>query len=118
MTSKHGMLENIILNAVWHTESHMDNPISVSAVQDKINELNQSKNWAYTTVKTVLDRLVDKGLIDRIKQGKKYLYKSIIPREELGRQAIKKIARQYYDSDMGLLLKAIEKICREEKMYV
>ena len=118
MTSGHGMLENVILNAVWHTETYVDNPISVSDIQDKINQLHKSKNWAYTTVKTVLDRLVDKGLIDRIKQGKKYLYKSVIQREELGRQAIKKIAKQYYNNDISLLLKAIEKINYEEKLYV
>jgi predicted transcriptional regulator len=118
MSSSHGMLENIILNAVWHTEQYMDNPISVADIQDKINQLNKSRNWAYTTVKTVLDRLVDKGFIDRIKDGKKYFYKSVIPREELGGQAIKKIAKQYYNDDMTLLLKAIERIHHEEMACV
>lgn len=114
MNSSHGSLENIILNAVWNTEEHMENPISVAEVQGKINNIND-QSWAYTTVKTVLDRLVDKGLIDRIKNGKKYFYKSMVSRDELGKKSIKKLAKQYYNNDIRTLLRAVETVLKEEK---
>ena len=67
MNLKQGDLENIILNALWDLEAAEESKIFVSHVQDHIkNERGHLKAWAYTTVKTVLDRLVDKELVARI----------------------------------------------------
>lgn len=108
MELKQGDLENIILNALWLMEEEYKEKIDVRDVKDRIKSENQG--WAYTTVKTVLDRLVDKELVLRIKEGKKYLYKSVISREQAGEEAIQKLAKQYFRSNFGDLIDCAERL--------
>ena len=106
MELKQGDLENIILNALWLMEEDDKDKIDVRDVQNKIRTDRQS--WAYTTVKTVLDRLVDKELVLRVKEGKKYLYRSVIDREHAGEEAIRKLVRQYFRSDYSDMISCAE----------
>ncbi|MGD9579923.1 MAG: BlaI/MecI/CopY family transcriptional regulator [Vampirovibrionia bacterium] len=108
MELKQGDLENIILNALWMTEEDDRDKIDVRDVQNKIRTEHQS--WAYTTVKTVLDRLVDKELVLRVKEGKKYLYRSVIDREHAGEEAIKKLVRQYFRNNYSDMISCAERL--------
>lgn len=112
MDLKQGDLENIILNAVWDLENTGSEKIYVGDVQEKIK--SPTKKWAYTTVKTVLDRLVDKELALREKDGKKYLYRSVVKRDEAGIMAIQKVMRQYFKNDVNELIDCLMKIKRPE----
>ncbi len=110
MKNSHGNLENEILNVVWNFEETQNDPIiSVNEVFAVMNESNSSR--AYTTIKTVMDRLVEKRLLTRIKIGKKFCYNSTASREELAQKAIKKLAKQYFQNDIRSMMKAIEKEC-------
>ena len=111
MDLKQGDLENIILNALWDLEDEGTLQIFVSDVQERIK--SPQRKWAYTTVKTVLDRLVDKGLADRQKQGKKYFYQSLMNREAAGELALRKLIRQFFQDDLDELLGCVAKL-REE----
>jgi predicted transcriptional regulator len=108
MDLKQGDLENIILNALWDLEGDGADKIYVGDVQDKIRTSN--KTWAYTTVKTVLDRLVDKEIAVREKDGKKYLYRSVVKRAEAGILAIQKVMRQYFKNDVDALSSCLERL--------
>ncbi|MGE0200698.1 MAG: BlaI/MecI/CopY family transcriptional regulator [Candidatus Melainabacteria bacterium] len=101
MDLKQGDLENIILNALWDLELEGSEKIFVGDIQERIK--TAKKKWAYTTVKTVLDRLVDKEIAVREKDGKKYLYKSIVNRDDAGILAIQKVMRQYFKNDIEQL---------------
>lgn len=111
MNYSHGSLENEILNAVWTMEetNKEDNNISVNEVLESINQNGNIR--AYTTAKTVMDRLVDKKLLDRYKRGKKFCYRSVHSREDMAQTAIKKLAGQYFNNDIRSLMKALEKEC-------
>lgn len=111
MNYSHGSLENEILSAVWSVEedNEKDNNISVNEVLELINENGNVR--AYTTAKTVMDRLVDKKLLERYKKGKKFYYRSILSREDMAQTAIKKLAGQYFNNDIRSLMKALEKEC-------
>ncbi len=110
MNYSHGSLENEILNSVWGMEEKdQDASISVNEVLESIN--NNGNIRAYTTVKTVMDRLVEKNLLVRYKQGKKFFYKSISSREEMAKTAIQKLARQYFNNDFRAMMLAVEKEC-------
>lgn len=98
MDLKQGDLENIILNALWDLEGDGSEKIFVGDIQEKIKSPN--KKWAYTTVKTVLDRLVDKDIAVREKDGKKYLYRSVMDRDKAGVQALRKVVRQFFKNDL------------------
>lgn len=113
-TASHGSLENEIMNAVWTIEENSENSdnlnISVADITEFINR-NGSSSKAYTTVKTVMDRLSDKGYLERIKYGKKFFYTSTSSRSERARNAIRTLAGQYFNNDMQSFLKALEKEC-------
>ena len=106
MNLQQGDLENIILNGLWDLEYQGVEPIFVVNIQEEIN--SSEKQWAYTTVKTVLDRLVEKELISREKLGKRYTYRSVTIRNQVGLSAIHKVARQYFKNDMNKLLSCLQ----------
>ena len=111
MNYSHGSLENEILNAVWAIEENenIENNISVSEVLESINKKGTTR--AYTTLKTVMDRLVEKGQLERYKRGKKFYYRTTFSREEMAKKAISKLANQYFNNDIRSLMKALEKEC-------
>jgi len=109
---KYGDFENIILNAIWHLEESGKDIVSVLDIQNRINII-ESKTWAYTTVKTVMDRLAQKALVSRLKQGKKYFYKSSFARLEMGEMNLRKVIKQYYNDNMQEFMIATENICKE-----
>lgn len=114
MSLKQGDLENIILNALWDLEVEGHSKIFVGDIQEKIKaERADAKEWAYTTVKTVLDRLVDKEIAVREKDGKKYLYRSVLKRDEAGTLALSKLLRQYFRSDVTNLESCLNQIRHE-----
>ena len=108
MDVKQGDLENIILNALWDLERDGREKIFVGDIQEKIK--SPQKKWAYTTVKTVLDRLVDKDIAAREKEGKKYLYHSRLKRDQAGLIALKKVFRQYFRNDKAALLSCLNEL--------
>lgn len=111
MAFTHGTLENEILNAVWSMEENGVDTINIS-VSEVLSEINNNGNIrAYTTVKTVMDRLVDKNLLVRQKSGKKFCYKSVESREAMAQNAINKLAGQYFNNDIRSLIRALEKQC-------
>jgi predicted transcriptional regulator len=116
MELKQGDLENIILNALWLMEEEDKEKIDVRDVQERIKTENQS--WAYTTVKTVLDRLVDKELVLRMKEGKKYLYRSVISREQAGEDAIRKVVKQYFRNNYTDLVSCAERVSIQNKQLI
>jgi predicted transcriptional regulator len=116
MFSSHGSLENKILSTLWKLEENFQENISVGDVQSKINE-NNDLGWAYTTIKTVMDRLVDKNLIKRIKQNKKYCYRSVLSRTEFGNELLKRITKEYFDNNIELLLKTAKQVYDESAVF-
>ncbi|MBK6688862.1 MAG: BlaI/MecI/CopY family transcriptional regulator [Deltaproteobacteria bacterium] len=55
--------------------------LSEFAVQEVLVVLEKRRDIAYTTVMTTLGRLHEKGLLDRAKDGKRYLYSARLSRE-------------------------------------
>lgn len=45
--------------------------------------LGETREIAYTTVMTVLDRLAKKGAVQQTREGRAYLYRPTVTREEL-----------------------------------
>lgn len=107
MNYTHGSLENHIMNVVWALEEdNQDINICVNTVLEKMNGNGSTR--AYTTVKTVMDRLVNKELLIRYKVGKKFCYKSTSSRMQMGKLAIQKLASQYFRNDLGSLARTVE----------
>jgi predicted transcriptional regulator len=76
-----GELEAAVLSVLWGSSA----PLSV---RDVLARLQRRPALAYTTVLTVLDRLHDKRLVVREKEGRAFLYRASVSRETwLGEQA-------------------------------
>lgn len=115
MSFMHGILESEILNVVWAMEENEDKSDNIS-VNDVLHRINETGNVrAYTTIKTVMDRLVEKNLLKRRKTGKKFSYMSVESREKMAETAIHKLANQYFNNDIRSLMKALEKQCTSTK---
>ncbi len=108
---KQGELENLILNALWKLEGEGVEHVYVARVLEIIR--SDERDWAYTTVKTVMDRLVEKDILKRSKLGKRFYYGSVMSREAAGRDALQKIMRQYFLSDLDELQACVSQL-REE----
>ena len=58
---------------------------------------------AYTTVMTVLDRMSAKGLVERQKNGRAYLYTAALDQETARRSAVVRLATRFFENDPAAL---------------
>lgn len=58
---------------------------------------------AYTTVMTVLDRMSSKGLVERRKHGRAYLYNAALDLETARHSAVSRLAARFFDGDPAAL---------------
>ena len=86
-----------------------DMNISVKDVVDDMMENGMER--AYTTVKTVMDRLSSKELLVRYRTGKKFFYKSVMDKQEMAIAAIKEISSQFCDGNDLEMMHFIESQC-------
>lgn len=66
-----------VINAVWAQE-----PCTATQAQE---QLSKSTGWAYSTVRTLMDRMVAKGLLSSEKVRNATLYRSLITRRQAQR---------------------------------
>ena len=78
-----------IIQAIWENE-----PCAVPTIQE---ELEARKNWHYSTVKTLMDRMVTKGLLTTEKIRNLILYRSAITRVEAQKGEIMRTVKRAFD---------------------
>lgn len=79
-----GDLETLVMEIVWRAER----PISISNV---VKVLSKKRKIAYTTIMTIMGRLVDKGVLIRKLEGKNYLYQPKVTKEKFVAKAVHNI---------------------------
>jgi len=78
-----GDLESEILDVLWSARAWL----SGREVLERLGDGSR----AYTTVMTVLGRLVDKSLVERVEEGKGHVYRAAGDPDELTAQAIRSL---------------------------
>lgn len=68
-----GELEHAVMNILWQRNE--------ATVREVLAELNQTRSLAYTTVLTVMSRLVEKGLLVQDKTDRAHRYRPAMSRE-------------------------------------
>lgn len=117
-------LEATIMDVVWGKQ------LVSFAVGDVLAVLEKQRDIAYTTVMTTVTRLYEKGILERERDGKRYLYSPKLSREEFlqstarevldeavgGHQAMAMLAEQVSEASAGELddLEALIQKRREE----
>lgn len=74
-----------------------DGKATVHDVLDRLNSRRTRKELAYTTVMTVLGRLVDKAFLAREKEGRAYVYRPKISRETVADSALQRVVDRFFD---------------------
>jgi BlaI family penicillinase repressor len=77
-----------LLEAVWSLEP--------TTARDVTEKLEEQRGWAYSTVKTLLDRMVAKGLLVTNKVGSVYQYSSAVARDDLARTSWKRLVERVF----------------------
>ncbi len=90
-------LELECLNALW--------TLGEGSVKQVRAIVTAARPLAYTTIMTVLDRLVRKGKLDRRKAGRAYLYAPRMPRDEMRRTAIRELVAGFFGGSERELLR-------------
>lgn len=98
-------LEATIMDVVW------SEGLEHFTVSDVLAILVRRREIAYTTVMTTLARLHTKGLLRRLRDGKRYLYSTRFTREQYlqttARSVLKGIAGSSSDGAMALLVDTV-----------
>jgi len=89
-------LELACLKALWSLEEG-----NVRAVQEVVA---RTRPLAYTTIMTVLDRLVRKGRLRRRKVGRAFVYSPEASRDSMRGAAVRELLEGYFDGSEAELL--------------
>ncbi|MBC6445955.1 BlaI/MecI/CopY family transcriptional regulator [Actinokineospora xionganensis] len=91
-----GDLESAVMDILWQA----DRPLKV---RDALEDLNKSRNLAYTTVLTVLDNLHRKGWVRRQRAGRAFEFVPVDSREAAAARALRDLLDSTGDPDAVLL---------------
>lgn len=99
-----GELETAVMEAVWTGRA--------TTVRAVLSQLHPTRPLGYTTVATIMTRLVDKGLLYRERSSKVDLYRPAYDREEYGRraaaQAVHTLVNEFGDVALAQFAVALE----------
>jgi predicted transcriptional regulator len=90
-------LELLCLRALWTLREG-----NVKQVQEVVA---QSRRLAYTTIMTVLERLVRKGRLRRRKAGRAFVYSPEASRDAMRRAAIRELVDGFFDGSQEQLIR-------------
>ncbi len=88
-----------IIKVVWELE-----PCAAGTVQEV---LVKSRDWAYSTVKTTMDRMVKKGFLEIEKIRNLQLFKATISKREATRGEFHKMLKRAFDGALTPLMQYV-----------
>lgn len=94
-----GPLETEVMRVAWSAHE----PLSVRAVLENLNE-GRPRPLAYTTVMTVMNRLVDKGAFRRRRAGRGYVYEPTST--DAAGMAVRRVVDAYGDAAVAHFVEA------------
>ena len=99
-----GSLERDVMSVAWQRAE-----ISVREACERLGSA-----VAYTTVMTTMDRLFKKGLLDRRKVGRAFIYRARATRQELENAILSSLVDAVSEQDRALL-DELERLVREKR---
>jgi BlaI family penicillinase repressor len=85
-----------IMNALWHKHP--------ATARDIMDRLPAGVRWAYTTIKTMLTRLVEKKAVGEVKQGNTSIYDPLVSQQKARLSAFRSLLDQAFDGAIGPLV--------------
>lgn len=88
--------EWVVMKAVWQ--------LGECTAMDVFEQVKAQHNWAVTTVKTLLSKLVQKEVIVTKEDGRRYLYSALVASEDLLKEAADSFLAKSTDEIKGQML--------------
>jgi predicted transcriptional regulator len=89
-------LELDCLNMLW--------PMGEGTVREIRDALAPRRPRAYTTIMTIMDRLARKGIVDRRKTGRAYIYKPNLTAEDARAHALAQVIDSFFGGSKELVI--------------
>jgi BlaI family penicillinase repressor len=99
-----------VMNALWKR--------SPATARDLSEYLPKDTNWAYTTLKTMLTRLVAKKAVSERKRGNTSVYEPLISKTKARSKAVLSLVNQAFDGTIGPLMHFLlekEKLSKKQR---
>ncbi|MBI3384702.1 BlaI/MecI/CopY family transcriptional regulator [Candidatus Gottesmanbacteria bacterium] len=107
-------LEQTAMTIVWELQS--------CSVRDVLEKINKKKQLAYTTVATILQRLHEKGLVIRKREGIAFIYSAKLSKETYSKNLAQLFISKFFNSfgNVGLasFAESIDKLPKKKKEYL
>lgn len=97
--------EWVVMNKVWELKK--------TNVREVCEELRPSQNWAYNTVRTIMERLREKGYVSAKKVGNTFFYRPRVARRKVAREAMEHFADKVFDGAIGPI---VSHLIREDRL--
>jgi BlaI family transcriptional regulator, penicillinase repressor len=94
-------LELDCMNTLW--------PIGEGTVREIRDLLAARRPRAYTTIMTIMDRLARKGVVERVKAGRAYVYRPRLTAEDARAQALGQVLESFFGGSQEALLAQLGK---------
>ena len=89
-----------IMNALWQKHP--------ATARDIMDRLDRRVSWAYTTIKTMLTRLVEKKAVGEVKEGNTSVYEPLVSQQKARLSAFRSLLDQAFDGAVGPLVHFLE----------
>jgi BlaI family penicillinase repressor len=96
-----------LMEALWQAERATARQVTEALVE--------RRGWAYSTVKTLLDRMVDKGLVEARQVGNVWEYTPALPRQRAQRWAWRRFVDMAFGGAVAPTLAFVAKETRLSK---
>ena len=87
-----------VLKLVWKNA-----PVSTNEVTET---LTRTTDWSPKTIQTMLKRLVNKGALTYVKEGRVFVYTPLVEEEEYISQKSSSFLSRYYDGELTSMVSA------------
>ena len=88
--------ESVVMDVLWAS--------SPRAAEDVVAELAGRQDWQEATIKTLLNRLLNKGAIAAEREGRRYLYRPLLKREDWVLEESRGLLERLFDGRVAPLV--------------
>lgn len=89
------------MNTLW--------PMGEGTVREIRDQLAPRRPRAYTTIMTIMDRLARKGVVERRKAGRAYIYRPNLTAEDARSQALSQVMNNFFGGSKEALIAELER---------
>ncbi|GAB3706372.1 BlaI/MecI/CopY family transcriptional regulator [Mariniluteicoccus flavus] len=106
-----GELEQKVMDVLWHAAG-------AQSVREVHGVLTGTRDLAYTTVMTVLDRLARKGLVERERDGRQWIYVPAQSRETLVADEVLELLGDDTDERRAVLAELVRRLDPADRQWL